>query len=64
MRNFFLSFQGSDGGESEYESADEEELGEEEEEEEDELIIMPDGLVLGEVRSICISKLLLIKILK
>lgn len=62
MRNFFLSFQGSDGGECE--TANEEELGEEEEEEEDELIIMPDGLVLGEVRSICISKLLLIKILK
>ncbi|KAK8754561.1 hypothetical protein OTU49_016697 [Cherax quadricarinatus] len=39
---------GSDGGESEYESADEEELGEEEEEEDDELIIMPDGIGLGE----------------
>nr|XP_045602421.1 protein CASC3-like [Procambarus clarkii] len=37
---------GSDGGECE--TANEEELGEEEEEEEDELIIMPDGLVLGE----------------
>ncbi|KAK4305515.1 hypothetical protein Pmani_022595 [Petrolisthes manimaculis] len=36
---------GSDGGDSEYESADEEELGEEEEEEEDDdLLIIPDGV--------------------
>lgn len=47
-----LTFQGSDGGDSEYESADEEELGDEEEEEDDELILMPDGLgVPGEVRA-------------
>lgn len=46
-----LTFQGSDGGDSEYESADEEELGDEEEEDDDELILMPDGLgVPGEVR--------------
>lgn len=44
-----MSFQGSDGGDSEYESADEEELGEEEEEDDDELIIMPDGVGIGEV---------------
>ncbi|XP_071513263.1 uncharacterized protein btz isoform X2 [Panulirus ornatus] len=42
------SLAGSDGGDSEYESADEEELGEEEEEDDDELIIMPDGVGIGE----------------
>ncbi|KAK7017468.1 casc3/Barentsz eIF4AIII binding, partial [Halocaridina rubra] len=38
---------GSDGGESEYESADDEELGEEEEEEDD-ILILPDGVPLGD----------------
>ncbi|XP_064105264.1 LOW QUALITY PROTEIN: protein CASC3-like [Macrobrachium nipponense] len=42
------SLAGSDGGESEYESADDEELGEEEEEEDDELLIMPDGVGIGD----------------
>lgn len=43
--------QGSDGGDSEYESADEDELVEEEEEEEEDLIVIPDGIVVGEVRA-------------
>lgn len=46
----FSLFQGSDGGDSEYESADEDELVEEEEEEEDDLIIIPDGIAIPEVR--------------